>query len=395
MSGPRRVILMICGALALVVLGLSLSGWLGLRYYDGKVTHVALSFPASSNRPRSAGGGTENILIVGSDSRAGGNAGFGAVAGQRSDTTILAHLDANGTTTLVSFPRDLWVTIPAHRSTGGQQVGDQKSKLNAAFSYGGPSLLVRTIEDLTNIRIDHYLQIDFAGFQRMTDAVDGVDVCVLPSSYREYVAEDGKYSTNTNDPMSGFLGGPGVVHVNGAQGLAFVRQRHGLATGDIARIARQQQFIGAIFRKASSSGVLTNPAKLVSLLDAATSALTLDNGTSLSDLGRLAVRLRSLDSGGVRFATVPATPGERARQSVLLADPTELAAFLSRLTHGAAPTPGPTASGPRSASAPTGVAAVNYHGGRATPVAGMVTGSGGSIQTVQTAAAPATGSCTY
>ncbi|WP_283098819.1 LCP family protein [Frankia sp. AgB32] len=315
---------MIAAALAAIVLLLATTGWAVLRHYDGRVRHVPLTFSSGVDRPSAAGSGTQNILLVGSDSRSGTNGEFGNAEGQRSDTTILAHLDASGSTTLISFPRDLWVRLPAYTDAKGTRHDAQRSKLNSAYSYGGPSLLVSTIEGLTGIRINHYVQIDFVGFQGMTDALGGVTVCIkeLPPELKA------RGFDNLHDHYSGFSGQVGENRLNGAQALAFVRQRYGLPESDIDRIRRQQQFLGVVFKRIASSDTLFNPSKLINVVDAATSALTLDEGTSLGDLRGLAVRMQSIGTGGVAFATVPAAAATRAGQSVLLTDPAQLGAFL-------------------------------------------------------------------
>ncbi|MBE3205519.1 LCP family protein [Frankia sp. CH37] len=386
-----------CAALVSIVLLLgATTGWAVLRHYDGKVGRVELKFSDASARPAAAGAGTQNILLVGSDTRAGTGGEFGQTEGQRSDTTILAHLDADGSTTLLSFPRDLWVQIPAYTDSAGVAHEAQKSKLNAAFAYGGPSLLVRTIETLTNIRVDHYLQIDFVGFQAMTDALGGVTVCV-----KELSADlKARGFNNLSDRYSGWQGQVGTNTLNGEQALAFVRQRYGLPEGDIDRIRRQQQFLGVVFRSVASTSTLLNPKKLLDVVDAATSALTLDQNTSLADLRLLAIRMQGISSGAVTFATVPATPGRAGEQSVLLAKPDELAELLDKL--GGAPQ--------RSAAAPrtgdttiTSARAVNWSPAMAAHparTASLVTQldevAPGTVMLAQAAPAPAEGAgCTY
>jgi LCP family protein required for cell wall assembly len=388
-SGARRSFTAVAAMLAAAVLVLATTGWAVLRHYDGRVRHVPLTFAAGADRPAAAGGGTRNILLVGSDSRAGTNGEFGAAEGQRSDTTILAHLDASGSTTLISFPRDLWVRIPAYTDTHGTQHAAQRSKLNAAFSYGGPSLLVSTIEGLTGIRINHYVQIDFVGFQGMTDALGGVTVCIreLPPELKA------RGFDNLHDHFSGFSGRVGENRLDGAQALAFVRQRYGLPESDIDRIRRQQQFLGVVFQRIASTDTLLNPSKLINVVDAATSALTLDDGTSLADLGLLAVRMQSIGSGGVAFATVPAAAATRAGQSVLLPDPAQLGAFLkpfggrtSENTTGALP------------ASPVGAAAMGVPVSWSRPVAAPASTTSTSTSTTSTptsvasisAAAPST-----
>ena len=324
-SSLRRAVTAVAAVVSVLLLAVTAGGWAVLRHYEGKVNHIELALDDSADRPPAAGRGTQNILLVGSDTREGTEGEFGQTEGQRSDTTILAHLDADGSTTLLSFPRDLWVEIPAYTDSSGTRHEPQKAKLNAAFAFGGPTLLVRTIERLTGIRIDHYLEIDFVGFQGMTDALGGVTVCVkeLPPEFQ------GKFD-NLNDSYSGWQGQVGLNTLDGARALAFVRQRYGLPEGDIDRIRRQQHFLGAAFRKIASPDTLLNPAKVTGVLDAVTSALTLDSGTSLADLRLLAVRMQGIDSGGVAFETVPTTPETIGGQAALVARPDEFAALLAR-----------------------------------------------------------------
>jgi LCP family protein required for cell wall assembly len=293
-------------AISLIILTVSVGGYVVVKWFDGSVTRVHLTHDAA--RPAPAPPGTQNWLLVGTDSRAGTDGQYGDVTGERSDTTILAHLDANGTTTNVSFPRDTLVTIPAYTDSSGHEHPAHKDKFNAAISLGGPSLLVRTVEDMTGIRIDHYVSVDLAGFKRIADALDGVEVCILPSTAPpEVTTENGitHVSTNISDSYSGFQGHVGYQKVVGDQALAFVRQRHGLQGGDIDRIKRQQQFLGSVFRAATKSGFMFNPVAVTRLLAAISSALTLDQNTSLIDLEKLALRLRGENAGNVRFETIP------------------------------------------------------------------------------------------
>jgi LCP family protein required for cell wall assembly len=380
----RSVARFVAGAIALVVLAVSVSGWSLLHHYNGRVRHIALAIPGK--RPPEAARGVHNMLLVGSDTRAGTNGQFGQVDGQRSDTTMLAHLSPDGATTMLSFPRDLLVTIPAYTDSAGRAHPAQRSKLNAAFSYGGPSLLVRTIEALTNIRIDNYVQIDFVGFQTMTDALGGVTVCVkaLPPSLKAQGFD------NLNDKMSGWHGQVGLNMLNGQQALAFVRQRYGLPGSDLDRIRRQQQFIGAVFRESLSSSTLLNPSKVVHLLNAATSALTVDAGTSLTDLRVLALHLRAVDNGGVTFATVPANPGSAGGQSVLIVDRAGLAAQLHTLT-------GSTGSSGSSAL-PARATATGAVPMRLVAAQAPLGGAGAADEAAAAsspAMTPASGSCTY
>ncbi|HMA47347.1 MAG TPA: LCP family protein, partial [Frankiaceae bacterium] len=341
-SPRRRFWTVLTVLLSVTVLLVSVGGWVAYRYFNAQITRIHLNLGAK--RPPGAPEGAENFLLVGSDSRVGTGTEFGGtqvVQGQRSDTTILAHLGPDGTSTLVSFPRDTYVTIPAFRGRP-----TRKDKLNSAIETGGAPLLVQTIESLTKIKIDHYVSIDLAGFRAMTDAIGGVDVCVkaLPDYWKRQGLD------NLNDKFSQWHGRVGTNRLDGEQALAFVRTRYGLPGGDLDRIKRQQQFIGAVFRKATSTGVLINPIKLESLLSAATHALTVDDGTNIDDLRRLATRLRGLNASKVRFETIPtrdptAADGADGRgfingASVLVYDPPQLDAFLAPL-RGDAPPAGP------------------------------------------------------
>ena len=259
---------------------------------------------------RGAPGTAQNWLLVGTDSRAGTGDQYGgaAVQGQRSDTTIVAHFAADGSSTLMSIPRDTLVSIPAYTDDHGVPQPARMDKFNSAIQTGGPSLIVRTVEGLTGIRIDHYASVDLAGFKQISEAIGGVTVCVAPSSHVETGIDDAGHpyrSTNLSDVYSGWHGQVGEQAIQGDLALAYVRQRHGLPGGDIARIQRQQQFLGAAFRQATTSGTLLNPVRVASLLAATSNALTLDQNTSVTDLQQLAKHLHGVGTSQVQFVTPP------------------------------------------------------------------------------------------
>ncbi len=162
---------------------------------------------------------------------------------------ILAHLYGDSDQAeIVSLPRDSWVTIPEFIEPGtGKLVKEHEAKLNSAFERGGPALLIRTIEAMSGLRVDNYMQIDFDGFLSLVDALDGVEVCL---------------SQPAKEDDSGIDLQAGRQTIKGFQALAFVRQRQKLPRGDLDRIERQQQFIGAIVRKTLSTGTLLNPFRL-------------------------------------------------------------------------------------------------------------------------------------
>jgi LCP family protein required for cell wall assembly len=276
---------------------LAASGFLYTRYlhYDHNLTKAAgVITPGGAV----AEAGAENVLLVGSDNRTAAGDTFAQapkgqtqVEGQRSDTVILAHLaKGHQKATLVSLPRDSYVTIPAYADAKGGQHPAHLDKLNSAFSLGGAALLVSTVQQLTGIHIDHYVEIDFGGFQNMVSALGGVDVCL---------------SKPAHDVQTGLNLAAGPHHLDGPTALAFVRQRYGLPLGDIDRIKRQQQFLASMIRKIESAGTLANPLKLNDFLDALTKSISVDSGTSAGDLAKLALKLKDIGSGNVVLTTMP------------------------------------------------------------------------------------------
>ncbi|MFF8397722.1 LCP family protein [Streptomyces sp. NPDC016172] len=246
-------------------------------------------------RPTSLVKDARNILLIGSDSREGtDNARYGRDSGtERSDTTILLHLSGGrGSATAVSLPRDLMVDLPGCRRPDGSRSAPRFAMFNQAFQLGGSACTIRTVEKLTDIRIDHHVVVDFHGFKKMVDAVDGVEVCL-----REPI-----------DDRAAKLRLPaGRVTLNGEQALGYVRARKTLGDGsDTERMERQQRFLGALVNKVRSNDVLLNPAKLYPVLDAATSALTTDPElASLRGLYELVRGLRDIPMEQVQFLTVP------------------------------------------------------------------------------------------
>ncbi len=246
-------------------------------------------------RPTSLVKDARNILLIGSDSREGGdNARYGRDSGtERSDTTILLHLSAGrDNATAVSIPRDLMVNLPGCRRPNGSRSAPRFAMFNQAFQLGGSACTIRTVEKLTDIRVDHHVVVDFHGFKKMVDAVDGVEVCL-----RQPI-----------DDRAAKLRLPaGRVTLDGEQALGYVRARKTLGDGsDTERMERQQHFLGALVNKVRSNDVLLNPAKLYPVLDAATSSLTTDPElASLRGLYALVRGLRDIPMEQVQFLTVP------------------------------------------------------------------------------------------
>ncbi len=292
------------GLVALVVVALVAgTGFVAVRKLSGNITAIDVTKDLG-NRPTKAAQVVNtdamNILVMGSDARAGQGAGFGKVSvygsSARSDTTLLVHLyKGHHQALVVSIPRDSLVTIPSCTRPDGSTTAPWTTKINAAFSEAGPACTIKTVEQLTGVFIDHYVVVDFRGFQKMVDAVGGVEVCLTKA------VQDSK--SHLNLPA-------GTSLLDGKTALAFVRTRYSMGDGsDTARIRRQQGFVAALARKVKSAGVLLNPVKLFNLLDATTSSLTMDPAfASLTELQSVALSLRSLNAKDMRFVTVPASP---------------------------------------------------------------------------------------
>jgi LCP family protein required for cell wall assembly len=235
--------------------------------------------PDGSTVPLPQKGVGQNYLVIGSDARPGETA-------SRSDVIVLVHVpEDKSAVQLIHFPRDLYVAIP----------GRGKNKINAAYAFGGAPLLVSTMQNLLGVKIDHVAKTDFEGFRRMTDAVGGVRVYAEESS-------SGVPGSTTDIPIR-----EGWNDLNGAQALAFVRERYELSEGDISRGRRQQAFIKALMLKAVSREVITNPIRLTRFIDAATDNLVVDKALDVGTMRSEAIALRNLRGDDVVFVTAPFT----------------------------------------------------------------------------------------
>ena len=237
-----------------------------------------------------------NVLVMGSDTRDGANGkGIGGSTPGLSDTTMLLHLSADRSRAYgVSLPRDAMVNRPTcpSKSKSGPVPGGL-TMWNSAYAVGGPLCTVKTFESLTNIRVDHFVVVDFVGFRSMVNALGGVKICVPEP---------------VDDDIGHIKLPAGTYKVNGQQALDYVRVRHGIGapTGDIGRMKRQQAFIAAMIQKVMSAGTLANPARLFSFLDAATKSLTTDESfADLKQLASLGSSLQDIGLDKVQFVTVP------------------------------------------------------------------------------------------
>ena len=245
-------------------------------WLDGKL-HRSVALPAFTGQ--SAG---SNWLIVGSDTREGltrkqiDALHVGSVGANASDSLMLLHM-GGPKPVLISIPRDSYVPIPGHGS----------NKINAALAFGGPTLLIQTVESVTGLRIDHYMGIGFGGLVSVVNTVGGVRVC-LPAAL--------------HDPYSGVNLPKGCHNLNGTQSLAFVRDRHSFATSDLQRIQDQRAFLKALLSKATSPGVYLNPFSALPFASTAAGSISVDKGTSLYDLTQAAMALRNPQTGTVPIA---------------------------------------------------------------------------------------------
>jgi LCP family protein required for cell wall assembly len=267
-------------AVLVLLLALLVGGYAFLDARLGRVQALA-DYP---ERPAPTPG--TDWLIVGTDSREElteaerQELGTGFAEGRRTDTMMLLHIsDSGAPPTLVSLPRDSYVPIP----------GRERNKLNAAYSFGGPQLLVQTVEQVTGIRIDHYLEIGFGGFASIVDAVGGVELCPKEAM---------------QDPMAGLNLPAGCQNVGAEQALAYVRTRRG-GLGDLDRVQRQREFLSALMSRATSPGILLNPLRSVPLAVNGVDAIQVAEDDHLHHLASMGLSMRSISRGDGITTTVP------------------------------------------------------------------------------------------
>lgn len=320
-----RGMLVLALVTVLALLGLGIGGvWWATNHYGDQVSRIPHVFPDGSRPPQGDGAEGTTFLLVGVDSRSrepttGREATtqlwkYGA---QRSDTLMLVHLGpGERTATTVSIPRDSWVPIPGHGS----------AKINAAFSWGGPPLLIQTVEQLTGVRVDHFGVIDWYGFRSLTDAVGGVPVTVPENSY---------------DPEQHRHFTVGTHIMDGDEALAYVRQRHGLPGGELDRIERQQQFLRSLVGEVRGEVSVTDPLGTARMLDAITRTVSVDDRMSNGDLRDLVFGLRHLHASDARFSVAPIVRSEMIRgQYALILDRAKLRAECQAMESGAPQTRG-------------------------------------------------------
>ena len=304
----KKLLVWGCSALAAAIVAVAVGVGVAWRHLNGNIkTEDAALKPSAMS-------GKQDILFIGSDSRAGGNQslGGGDVSGARSDTTMVFDSPADRRRgTEVSIPRDSMVQIPActtSTGTGGATAAATFDMFNSAFSTGGAPCTVKTVESLTGLTLTHYIAIDFEGVVGVVNALGGVKVCVTQA---------------IDDVDSGLNIPAGTTTLNGDQALAFVRLRHSVGDGsDLERIQRQQYFLNQLEQQLRAAGLLTDPIKLYKVLDAATQSITTDPGLgTVTDLYNLAQTLNEIPSGKISYTTVPNEPYPEDTNRVIWTEP--------------------------------------------------------------------------
>ncbi|MEU9385502.1 LCP family protein, partial [Streptomyces sp. NPDC048279] len=281
---------------AIVVVSVLIVTSVATYFWADSKLHRDVDLSKVIDRP-SAGEGT-NYLIVGSDSRKGMSdeekkkLHTGSAEGQRTDSMMILHVGDNGDT-LISLPRDSDVEIPSYQgSTSGKvyQGTGRHTKLNAAYAEDGPTLLVRTVEFNTGLRIDHYVEIGFAGFADIVDAVGGVTIDIDKGFTDKYSGADFKAGKQT---------------LNGEEALAFVRTRHAFAASDLQRTKNQQKFLAALAHQVATPSTILNPFKLYPTLGAGLDSLTVDKDMSLWDLASMFFAMKDVNGGDGTSMNMP------------------------------------------------------------------------------------------
>ena len=282
----------------LVLVAASLAAYVAYRNVVDGIRQVDVSH-LLGKRPPQYSTAAMNILVIGSDSRAGTSGQFGsaqAIAGARSDTMMLLHiLPQHHGAVVISFPRDSLVPVIGCDADGQGDPGQKAQPggtemLNATFSAGGAACLWKTLEATTGIFINHFLEINFGGFQSVVNDLGGVNVC-LPEAIK--------------DPASGLNLTAGPHHVTGAQALAFVRERHIGEGSDLQRIQRQQFFMAALLQEIDTQKTMSDVPQLYAIARDVAKTLTTDSGLSVSTMLNLAQSMKGLTSKGVQFTQVP------------------------------------------------------------------------------------------
>ncbi|NEB96188.1 LCP family protein [Streptomyces bauhiniae] len=295
-AGRKALLATAWTAAGVVVLAGAGAGYVYFKL-NGNIHSIDINQMLGRDRPAKVDNGSQNILVLGSDTRDGANRKIGggaADSGARSDTAMIVHIyKGHKKASVVSIPRDTLIDRPACADTKGHTYPAAKNVMfNSAYATGGAPCAVRTVESLSGIRMDHYLEVDFAGFQRLVDDLGGVRVTTTRA---------------IQDPDSHLDLTAGTHTLDGAQALGLVRTRHGVGDGsDLGRIQLQQAFVKALIAQTKQVGVLSNPKKLYDLADTATRTVTTDSDLgSVNSLADFAGGLKGISASGMHMVTMP------------------------------------------------------------------------------------------
>ncbi|MGW0801793.1 LCP family protein [Nonomuraea sp. NPDC002799] len=369
------------GMTALMVAG-SLTAYTVYRDVFGNIKQKSVNNDIINPRPPDTG--ALNVLLVGSDTRAGdGNAKYGQqlarqadAGGKRTDTIILLHISPNrDKARLISFPRDSMVQIPRCKNeTTKQEMAARRDMINSAYNSGGIACTMSTIETLTGIRVNHFVEIDFSGFKSIVDALGGIEICL---------------KSGVNDKASKLVLPPGKSLLNGEKALGYVRLRKYGDGSDIQRIKRQQIFLSKVVAKATSSELLTDVGQLRDFIAAAASSVTMDPelANDTEQLITIASSAKELTAKGVQFTTIPWGPDPVDPNRVVWKEPDATRLFTSVKEDTEVIAPAPTTSAkPKVALKPEQVKVQVLNGtktvGKAREVADQLADQGFSVVSV-------------
>ncbi|MEW2297171.1 LCP family protein [Streptomyces sp. NPDC006743] len=301
-------------ALGLVVLVLAAGGTGYWLYSDlnSNIKGVDIDRALGDDRPEKLPTSGQNVLVLGSDSRAGANASLdtGKVAGARSDTALVIHVpEGRSKAVAVSIPRDTLVTRPECAKADGTTLPSAKRVMfNSVYSLAGPACVVKTVEKMSGVRMDHFLEIDFAGFKSLVDAIGGVTVTV---------------DQDIHDKSSGLDLSAGSHRLDGTQSLQFVRTRHGIGDGsDLGRIGLQQKFMIALLSEIKKQDLLGSPTKAYKVADGLTQSLTTDSGlSSLTKLAEFSRSMKGVDPATMETIMLPVQYDTQDPNRVVAAEP--------------------------------------------------------------------------
>ncbi|MEF9885406.1 LCP family protein [Streptomyces sp. P9-A4] len=290
----RRTTILLSAAAAVLVLGGAGAGFAYLKL-DGNIQGVDINAQLGTDRPDDTDNDSVDILVLGSDSRSGDNGAYGKdEGGARSDTAMVVHVyEGHKKASVVSIPRDTLIDRPTCMDGKGATVaGEQRAMFNTAYEVGGPACAVKTVESMSGIRMDHYIEVDFTGFKKLIDELGGVEITT---------------TTAIKDSKSHLDLEPGTHTLDGEQSLGLVRTRKSVGDGsDLGRIQLQQAFMKAFIDQVKSVGVFTSPTKLYGLADAATKAITPDSELdSVQELMGFAEGLSGIGAQNVHMVTMP------------------------------------------------------------------------------------------